>query len=216
VRKVTRRCISLCATIAMVALLIPGIAGAQVGRNLGLLEPNLASKEELQGVEHIDEALADAIIDGRPYLDILALDKVLATRLSEAQREATYARLWTPINLNTATREEILLIPGVGDRMLHEFEEYRPYVALAQFHREIGKYVDDEELARLAQYVFVPVDLNTASEEDILSIPGVGQRMLHEFQEYRPYRAIEQFRREIGKYVDEDEVARLERYVTIR
>jgi DNA uptake protein ComE-like DNA-binding protein len=200
----------------MVALLIPGIAGAQVGRNLGLLEPNLASKEELQGVEHIDEALADAIIDGRPYLDILALDKVLATRLSEAQREATYARLWTPINLNTATREEILLIPGVGDRMLHEFEEYRPYVALAQFHREIGKYVDDEELARLAQYVFVPVDLNTASEEDILSIPGVGQRMLHEFQEYRPYRAIEQFRREIGKYVDEDEVARLERYVTIR
>ena len=215
-RKVTPRCISLCATIVMVALLIPGNAGAQVGKNLGLLEPNLASKEELQGVEHIDEALADAIIDGRPYLDILALDKVLATRLSEAQREATYARLWTPINLNTATREEILLIPGVGDRMLHEFEEYRPYVALAQFHREIGKYVDDEELARLAQYVFVPVDLNTASEEDILSIPGVGQRMLHEFQEYRPYRAIEQFRREIGKYVDEDEVARLERYVTIR
>ena len=28
--------------------------------------------------------------------------------------------------------------------------------------------------------------------------------------------AIEQFRREIGKYVDEAEVARLERYVTIR
>jgi hypothetical protein len=29
-------------------------------------------------------------------------------------------------------------------------------------------------------------------------------------------RSIEQFRREIGKYVDRDEVARLERYVTIR
>ena len=39
--------------------------------------------------------------------------------------------------------------------------------------------------------------------------------MLHEFKEYRPYRAIEQFRREIGKYVDEQEVARLERYVTL-
>jgi hypothetical protein len=40
--------------------------------------------------------------------------------------------------------------------MLKEFKEYRPYTALAQFHREIGKYVDTTELARLEQYVFVP------------------------------------------------------------
>ena len=99
--------------------------------------------------------------------------------------------------------------------MAHEFEEYRPYKALAQFHREIDKYVDDKELARLEQYVFVPIDLNTASDADILTIPGLGNRMLHEFKEYRPYKAIEQFRREIGKYVDKREVARLERYVTI-
>jgi hypothetical protein len=39
--------------------------------------------------------------------------------------------------------------------------------------------------------------------------------MLHEFKEYRPYTSMEQFRKEIGKYVGEDEVARLERYVTI-
>ena len=96
-----------------------------------------------------------------------------------------------------------------------EFLEYRPYRALAQFRREIGKYVDDKELARLEQYVFVPIDLNTATDEDILSIPGVGQRMLHEFKEYRPYKSIEQFRREIGKYVDKKELARLERYVAL-
>jgi radical SAM superfamily enzyme with C-terminal helix-hairpin-helix motif len=99
--------------------------------------------------------------------------------------------------------------------MAHEFEEYRPYKALPQFRREIGKYVDDAEVARLEQYVFVPINLNTASDEDILSIPGLGNRMLHEFKEYRPYKNIEQFRREIGKYVDEKEVARLERYVTL-
>jgi predicted DNA-binding helix-hairpin-helix protein len=100
--------------------------------------------------------------------------------------------------------------------MLREFEEYRPYPALAQFHREIDKYVDDSELARLEQYVFVPIDLNSASDADILSIPGVGQRLLREFKEYRPYTSIEQFRREIGKYVDKKEVARLERYVAIK
>ena len=35
-----------------------------------------------------------------------------------------------PINLNTATREEIMLIPGMGNRMVREFFEYRPYTAL--------------------------------------------------------------------------------------
>jgi len=53
----------------------------------------------------------------------------------------------------TASGEEILLIPGVGERMQHEFEEYRPYRAMAEFHREIGKYVDDSEVRRLARYV---------------------------------------------------------------
>ena len=63
--------------------------------------------------------------------------------------------------------------------------------------------------------LFVPVNLNTASREDILLIPGVGQRMLHEFLEYRPYKSIAQFQREIGKYVDKTELARLEKYVTL-
>ena len=40
-------------------------------------------------------------------------------------------------------------------------------------------------------------------------------RMVHEFEEYRPYTRMEQFRREIGKYVDANEVARLESYVTL-
>jgi DNA uptake protein ComE-like DNA-binding protein len=61
----------------------------------------------------------------------------------------------------------------------------------------------------------VPINLNTASDADILSIPGVGAKMLHEFKEYRPYKSLEQFRRQIGKYVDKKELARLETYVTL-
>jgi DNA uptake protein ComE-like DNA-binding protein len=118
-----------------------------------LLDPNAATREELLTVPNLDEPLADALIAGRPYEDMLAVDRVLATRLSEEQREAAYGRLWRPIDLNAATGEEILLIPGVGERMEHEFEEYRPYRAMEQFRREIGKYVDEEEVARLERYV---------------------------------------------------------------
>jgi DNA uptake protein ComE-like DNA-binding protein len=188
-------------------------AAAQVGQ--GLLDPNVATAEELASVPHLTPALTQAIVAGRPFLSITALDALLGKTLSKEQRTAAYGKLFVHVNLNTASKAEILMIPGVGERMHHEFEEYRPYKALAQFRREIAKYVDAKELARLESYVFVPIDLNTASDADIMTIPGLGRRMLHEFKEYRPYKAIEQFRREMGKYVDKNEVARLERYVVI-
>jgi DNA uptake protein ComE-like DNA-binding protein len=200
--------------LALTALLT-GAAHAQVGKSLGVVDANLASEKELQAIPHVSAPLARAVVAGRPYPSVTALNTLLGKSLKPAQLAEVYGRLFIPINLNTATREEILLIPRVGDKMVHEFLEYRPYKALAQFHREIGKYVDDKELARLEQYVFVPVNLNTASDQDFLSIPGVGKRMLHEFKEYRPYKSTEQFRREIGKYVDKTELARLERYVTL-
>ncbi|MBA3727270.1 MAG: helix-hairpin-helix domain-containing protein [Armatimonadetes bacterium] len=60
-----------------------------------------------------------------------------------------------PININTATDAEILRIPGMGPRMLHDFKEYRPYASIAQFRREIGKCVDKAEVARLEQYILI-------------------------------------------------------------
>jgi DNA uptake protein ComE-like DNA-binding protein len=70
--------------------------------------------------------------------------------------------------------------------------------------------------ADTAGAAIVPVNINTATDAEILKIPGVGPRMLREFKEYRPWTSIAQFRREIGKYVDKAEVARLEKYIVIK
>jgi DNA uptake protein ComE-like DNA-binding protein len=123
--------------------------------NTTFLDPNQATPEQLLTVPGFDAALAQALVQGRPYADMTAVDRVLAPRLNEEQRDAVYSRLWTPIDLNTASKEEILLIPGVGNRMQHEFEEYRPYRNIEQFRREIGKYVDETEVARLERYVTI-------------------------------------------------------------
>ena len=192
------------------------MAFGQVGNNFGVLNQNIATAEELSELSHISSSLAEDIINNRPFLTMEDFDNLLSESLDEDQRTDLFVHLFVPINLNAASEDEIMLVPGIGKRMQHEFEEYRPYSNLVQFRREIGKYVDDDEVARFEQYVFVPIDLNTGSEEDILSIPGMGRRMLHEFEEYRPYRNIAQFRREIGKYVDNNEVARLERYIVIK
>ena len=121
----------------------------------GLIDPDQATTEQLTAIDGIDEALAAQIVAGRPYDNMLEVDSILAGQLDETQREAVYGHLWKRIDLNTASAEEILLIPNLGDRMLHEFEEYRPYRAIEEFRREMGKYVDDAEVARLESYVEV-------------------------------------------------------------
>ncbi len=201
--------------LAVVICLLAGSAMAQVGNNDTLADPNLIEPEALAALPHMTESLAETVVDNRPYLTAQALDDVLAESLDRDQRNELYGSLFRQINLNNASEEEMLLIPGMNGRMAHEFEEYRPYTSLDQFRREIGKYVDDDELARFERYVFIPMNLNSASEDDFATIPGMTSRMVHEFEEYRPYSSMEQFRREIGKYVDEDEVARLESYVTL-
>ena len=121
-----------------------------------MLDPNSATKEQLVAVSGMTAAAADALIAGRPYQDMVAVDRALAKSVTSADaRKQVYAKLWRPIDLNTAKGEEILLIPGVGPRMRHEFEEYRPYKNIEQFRREIGKYVDKAEVARLEQYVTI-------------------------------------------------------------
>jgi DNA uptake protein ComE-like DNA-binding protein len=208
----TRFITALCLSLAFVAV----EASAQVGKPLTIVDPNVVAEADLAKLPHMNAAIAKTLVGRRPFLSMTALDMFLQTQgLNRMQLTELYSRLFLQINLNTATDAEIQLIPNLGPRMLREFKEYRPYAGLAVFHREIDKYVDDAELARLEQYVFVPINLNTATDADILTIPGLGNRMLREFKEYRPYKAIDQFRREIGKYVSKEEVARLERYVTL-
>jgi DNA uptake protein ComE-like DNA-binding protein len=120
------------------------------------LDPDAATREQLAAIPGMNATTADAVIAGRPYQNMTAVDKVLASaKLSEQQRDTIYTRLWKPIDLNTASKEEILLIPGVGPRMQHEFEEYRPYRSMERFRREIGKYVKPDEVARLERYVTI-------------------------------------------------------------
>jgi DNA uptake protein ComE-like DNA-binding protein len=203
-------------TLGLILLAPAQFVQAQVGKSQGLVDVNTVSEQELAKLPHMTPAIVKAILAARPFESIVDLNKLLlAQKLTQEQATAFYEKAFVHINLNTATPEEILLIPRAGKRMAHEFEEYRPWKTWAQFDKEIGKYVGAQETARLAQYGFIPINLNTATDADILTIPGVGKRMLHEFKEYRPWKTSAQFDKEIGKYVDEKEVQRLKRYVVI-
>jgi DNA uptake protein ComE-like DNA-binding protein len=205
--------------VALAALLVTAPAAtlrAQVGKSKGVVDANTAPEADLAKMPHMDAAKAKAFVGVRPFKSITELNTFLIGQgLTQDQAMDFYQKAFVHINLNTATRDEILLVPGAGPRMAREFPEYRPWKSWAQFDKEIGKYVGADNAAKLAQYCFIPVNLNTATDADFLTIPGVGQRMVHEFKEYRPWKSWAQFDKEIGKYVDAKEAARLRRYLTI-
>ncbi len=205
------------AAMAAGALLLPARpAVAQVGKSQGVVDANTAPEKDLAGMPHMTAAGAKALVGVRPFKSVTELNTFLIGQgLTQEQAMDFYRKAFVHVNLNTGTRDEILLVPGAGQRMVHEFAEYRPWKTWAQFDKEIGKYVGADGAAKLAQYLFIPVHLNTATDEDILSIPGAGPRMVREFKEYRPWKSWAQFDKEIGKYVGQKETDRLKRYVVI-
>lgn len=201
---------------ALLAVVLTAAPEAQVGKSLGVVDANTASEKDLLAMPDMTAAIVKGLIEKRPFASITDLNAyLLSQKLTPEQAAAFYGKAFIHINLNTATPEEILLVPGAGKRMVREFDEYRPWKTYAQFDKEIGKYVGAERTAQLAQYTFIPVKLNTATDADILSIPGAGPRMVREFTEYRPWKTQEQFMKEIGKYVGPKETARLWRYVVL-
>ena len=162
-----------------------------------VLNANLATESDLVALGFSTEVV-NKLLAARPFLSMSDFSAIVEGE----NTEELFKKIFVPLNLNTTEEKAFKMIPGVGDKMAHEFEEYRPYTSILQFKREIGKYVDQKEVARYLEYVFVPVELNTSTEDDIKALPGIGDKMTHEFLEYRPYKNLAQFRKEIGKYVD--------------
>ena len=130
-------------------------AQAPAATSTPLLDANTATEAQLAMVPHLSAGLIKTIVSRRPFKSITELDALLTPTLSRAQITEVYGRVFVRVDLNTGTDAEILLIPGLGNRMLREFKEYRPYKAIDQFQREIGKYVSKEEVARLERYVVI-------------------------------------------------------------
>ncbi len=141
----------------IVALVLAAPVAAQVGKSLGVKDANTISEADLAKVPGVTPAIAKAVVAARPFDTIVAFNTfLLGQKLTQEQANEIYKHAFVHINLNTATGEEILLVPGAGKRMAREFDEYRPWKSYAQFEKEIGKYVDAKEVARLAQYTFIP------------------------------------------------------------
>lgn len=187
----------------------PSRASAQVGHSLGVIDPNVAQERDLLTVPGLRPEVVKAILTSRPFMSMAEFDVFLGRVLDRDQRRAIYLRLFLPVNVNTTTDEEWRLVPGIGAHMLTEFKANRPFGSLAAFAHEIGKYLPAKDAAQLTQYVFVPLDVNAASDDDLRTIPGMTPKVLTAITRHRPYRDLPTFTKVIRKTVPAKEAARL-------
>ncbi len=188
----------LCA--AMLMAVAAAVPSAQVGKSQGVADINTMPEAAVAGLPGVTPAIAKAIVAKRPFASITELNAFLLSQgLTPEQAAAIYAKAFVHINLNTATADEIILVPGAGRRMQREFPEYRPWKTYAQFDREIGKYVGPDATAKLAQYTFIPMNANTASDADLMTVPGADQAWVEKVKKGRPYKSAADLEKVAGK-----------------
>jgi DNA uptake protein ComE-like DNA-binding protein len=120
----------------------------------------------------------------------------------------------TKLNLNTATGDDYLKnIPGFGRNMVREFLEYRPYSSILQFRKEIGKYVDQKQVAEYEKYVFVPIDINKADAATLQQIPGLDANEAADMITARPYANVDAFNARLSAKVNTQEMAIAQTYL---
>jgi DNA uptake protein ComE-like DNA-binding protein len=142
-----------------------------------------------------------------------AEDAAAATAVSTPAAQAAASD--AVLDANSATAEQLAAAPGMTPALAAAVVAGRPYAGAAAFKAKLAGTLDEAAVNKVLESVFVPVDLNSASKADIEAIPGMTPKMVHELEEYRPYENMAEFDREIGKYVDAAEVARLRSYVTL-
>jgi DNA uptake protein ComE-like DNA-binding protein len=113
----------------------------------------------------------------------------------------------TKVNLNTASGDDFMAaVPGLGNRMVREFMEYRPYISIQQFRQEIGKYVDDAQVAEYEKYVYVPIALNESDSETLQQIPGLTADEAAALMSARPFASTDDFLTKLSEYISADEL----------
>jgi DNA uptake protein ComE-like DNA-binding protein len=111
------------------------------------------------------------------------------------------------LNVNTASGADLMsTIPNFSNRMVHEFEEYRPYRSIQVFRREIGKYVPPAVVAEYEKYIFVPIDINQSDAPTLMQIPGLDQSEAQSLIAGRPYASPEAFITKLSDKVSASEL----------
>jgi competence protein ComEA len=214
--------------ILTVSLLLPG-AGFGAKAKAPLVDLNTATPQELDSLKGIGPATTKKIIEARPYASVDDLTKAgLTAKQIEALKPLVSvgaAKGTTPqaaavpekpgkapeasklIDLNTASRNELETLPGIGKISADKIIAGRPYNSVDELkkagiaEKNIGVLkplvtITPVQRPTAAEAAKKPgpaasVDLNKASQAELESLPGIGKVTAHKIIAGRPYASVD-------------------------
>lgn len=176
-------------------------------------EYGFSSVDELVNISGIGEKKLEAI---RPYVTVSSSAET-ASEMEESAEiiVSSEKKIQFPLDLNTASKEELMEINGVGEVLAERIYEYAHSVGFSSVDELINvKGIGEKKLESIRPYVTVaepvqkaetsaeqvtsaaaqtessreevqfPLDLNTASKEELMEIKGIGEVLAERITEY--------------------------------
>jgi competence protein ComEA len=171
------------AMIVAAAALTFSLGNLQAQAQKALVDINTATQQELEAVKGVGAATAKKIIAGRPYK---SLDELTKAGLSAKKIEAL-----KPYVAAGKAPAAPALTPAVEKK-----PKAAPAAAKPQAPPPAGKEVAPGKTVPAAPpAAAAPVDLNTADQKALESLPGIGPALAKKIMEGRPYQSADDLSR---------------------
>lgn len=141
-----------------------------------------------------------------------ACDSAPATQNSVEPKPVAVAQ--SLIDINTVDAFQLAGVEVLTDAMQDALLQNRPFATPSDLHAVVSEKADAPLQIMIYKKLFVPINANSAAEADIKLVPSVltPKKLAHEVDEYRPYADMDQFKRELGKYMGPAEIETLSAY----
>jgi DNA uptake protein ComE-like DNA-binding protein len=157
---------------------------------------------------------SDPTADATPTIATASSEPTATTATTSSDPTATTgtagttAAACTKLNLNTVSADQLMAtVPGFNSRWVREFMEYRPYVSIQQFRKELGKYTDTTQISEWEKYVYVPISPSDSDAATLAQLPGVDDTIAAALVAGRPYASTDAFLTVLGSQVSADQAA---------